>query len=69
MEFEEFKLNVANNIRELRNRLGLTQENMADYGFDVRHYQNIEAGRVNLSLETIHRLANVFKCKYREILD
>jgi len=34
---------------------------MEKFGFNIRHYQDIEGGKVNFTLETLYRLAGVFK--------
>lgn len=52
---------VGNNLREARKRAGLRQiEVEAKAGVAYRHYQNIEAGKVNVTLETLCRLATAF---------
>jgi transcriptional regulator with XRE-family HTH domain len=54
-------------MRVLRRARGLTQEDMAEHGFAVRHYQRIEAGR-SVSLQTIWKLARAFGVSPRVIL-
>ena len=52
---------AAKNIRELRIRADLTQEEAADHsGFHYKYYQKIESGTVNLTLDSIEKLAKVF---------
>ncbi|MCX6118867.1 MAG: helix-turn-helix transcriptional regulator [Proteobacteria bacterium] len=48
---------LSSNIRRLRLERGLTQEDMADYGFNYRHYQKLESGTYSPNLQTLHRLA------------
>jgi transcriptional regulator with XRE-family HTH domain len=52
---------IAKNIRALRLAKGLTQEDMADYGFGPRWYQRFESGRHTPSLPTLVKLARAFK--------
>lgn len=52
---------IAKNIRAQRLKKGLTQEDMADYGFGPRWYQRFESGRHVPSLPTLVKLAKAFK--------
>lgn len=54
-------------VRALREARALTQEDMMDLGFSLRHYQRIEAGR-SITLRTMWKLAKAFKVQPREIL-
>lgn len=54
-------------MRSLREARGLTQEDMMDHGFSLRHYQRIEAGR-SVTMRTLWKLAKAFKVPAREIL-
>jgi transcriptional regulator with XRE-family HTH domain len=54
-------------VRALREARALTQEDMMDLGFSLRHYQRIEAGR-SITLRTMWKLAKAFKLPAREIL-
>jgi transcriptional regulator with XRE-family HTH domain len=60
---------LANKVRELRRKNGLTQEQMRDHGFGYRYYQRIEAGEKDLRLSTLNRLANTFKVTINELFD
>lgn len=68
MSYEEFRRKVAVNIREARQRAGLTQEEMERFGFNIRHYQDIEGGKVNCTLETLYRLSRAFKITPESLL-
>lgn len=49
---------IAANVRRIRTRVGLTQEALAEVGgFDVRFVQKIERAKLNVSVETLVRLA------------
>lgn len=58
----EFVLeHVAANIRRLRRRRGQTQEALADQlKVDVRYLQRLEAGKINVGIVTLARLAVCF---------
>ena len=59
---------LASNIKQVRTRLELTQEEMADRGFNYRFYQKLESGTYSPNLFTLHRLAKAFKVKITEFL-
>lgn len=59
---------LARRIRERRKALGLTQEGLAERGeFDPRHVQKLEAAELNVSLETLCRLATALKMTLSEL--
>ena len=59
---------VGQNIREARIRAGLRQIDVNEkIGLTYRHYQNIEAGRVNLTVTTLCRLSRLFKIGVHEL--
>lgn len=55
-------------LKEQRHRLGLTQEDVAGMGFNLRYYAKIEAGQVNLTLHTLYRLSVAFDIDMRLLL-
>lgn len=61
MSYARFRQKVALKIKKARQRAGITQEGMEKHGFNIRHYQDIEGGKVNITLKTFYRLAQVFK--------
>ncbi len=63
MSYDRFCQKVASNIKKARKKAGLTQEEMARHGFNIRHYQDLESGKVRFTLETLYRLARTFKTK------
>ena len=71
MDFSVFRRKVGRKIRDLRLQRNLTQEDMdeGDSGIPYRTIQNIEAGRSNPSLKTIHKLAKIFQIKPKDLLD
>lgn len=53
---------VAANIRRLRLRAGLTQEEFAEAAeIDARYLQRIEAAEVNIGITLLERLANTLE--------
>lgn len=60
--YSRYLRQVSRNLKNARIASGLTQiEVHARTGLAYRHYQNLEAGRVNLTLETLYRLAKTFE--------
>ena len=61
MDTAIFLKEVGQNLREARKRAGMRQvEVETKAGVAYRHYQDIEAGKVNVSLDTLCRLAEAF---------
>ena len=68
--YERTRRALARRIRERRVALGLTQEGVAERGeFDVRHVQKLEAGELNVSLQTLCRLASALKLRLGELFE
>jgi transcriptional regulator with XRE-family HTH domain len=65
--FDRFCESFGQRVRSLRERRGLTQEDMMDRGFSLRHYQRIEAGR-SVTLRTLWKLARAFDVRPAELL-
>jgi transcriptional regulator with XRE-family HTH domain len=61
MTFVKFLTAISKNIKIIRKDRGLTQEDMARFGFNIRHYQDIESGKINLTLQTLYRIAKALK--------
>jgi transcriptional regulator with XRE-family HTH domain len=66
-EFDRYCERFGRRVRELRDSQGLTQEDMMERGFSLRHYQRIEAGR-SVTLRTLWKLAGAFGVQPRELL-
>ena len=47
-------------LRQMRKLRRLRQMDMAAFGLSYKYYQRIEAGQVNPTLLTMHRLASAF---------
>ncbi|MCC7157785.1 MAG: helix-turn-helix transcriptional regulator [Bryobacterales bacterium] len=58
---------LGNRIRSYREENGLTQEDMIFYGFSVRHWQKIEAGRP-FTVFTLLRISEAFKIPLDQLL-
>ena len=69
MTFDDFLQRVAANIRKARWVAGMTQEQVAEHGFGWRHYQEIEAGQRQVTLRTLHRLANIFGTTVADLVE
>jgi transcriptional regulator with XRE-family HTH domain len=59
---------VGRRVRDLRQQVGLTQEDMMSHGFERRYYQRIESGTVNLSLKSLNKLAKAFRVTVTELM-
>lgn len=60
---------MANNIKRIREKRGLTQVEAAEKaGLDPRYYPRIERGEINITLETLYKLVKALKVKASDIL-
>lgn len=60
---------VAGNVRRLRVRIGLTQEELAErLGAGVRWVQDVEAGRRGVQVRTLDRFARALEIDVAELL-
>lgn len=56
-------------FKEKRKKSGITQDDMAlRSGIDRSYIGRIERGEVNISLEKVYLLADVLKCKAKDLL-
>jgi transcriptional regulator with XRE-family HTH domain len=61
---------VARNLRRLRKAKGLSQSELAtDAGLHQHHVSEIENGRLDLRLGTIHKLARALGAAPRELFE
>lgn len=59
---------LAEGVRNRRKQLGLTQEAAAHaIGIATRHYQKIEAGEVNVTLQTLAQIAKSLDIEIRDL--
>ena len=69
MLFSKYLEQVGRNIRAARIKAELRQVDIEEkIGLNYRHYQDIEAGKSNLSIETLYRLAKLFKVDVKELV-
>lgn len=60
---------IAANVRRIRARLGLTQQDLEERtGFEIRFVQRLERGKVSMSVETLVRLAEALGVAPGELL-
>ena len=59
---------MGNRIRELRKARDLRQEDMARFGLSYKYYQRIEAGKVNMTLKTLEKIAGALGVDAAELL-
>jgi transcriptional regulator with XRE-family HTH domain len=61
---------LGKNIKAARKSCGLKQVEVYEgCGLTYRHYQNIEAGKVNVTVDTLLRLSKLFKISMRDLFD
>jgi transcriptional regulator with XRE-family HTH domain len=61
---------VAGNIKKIRTQKGYTQERLAELsGFHYKYYQKIESGMVNLTIDSLERLAKTLKISVSKLFD
>lgn len=66
---DELAARVALDIKRLRKRIGVTQEQLAErVGMNARKLQRIEAGRVDVRVSTLGRLAAALEVDVAELL-
>lgn len=42
-------------------------DDKSDYGIDIKHYQNIEQGRANITIETLYKICKKIEFHPNEI--
>ena len=60
-EQERFFRALGQRARRLRKRAGYSQEDMISFGFSVRHWQQIEAGKP-ITVSTLLRICKALRC-------
>jgi hypothetical protein len=65
--FEKYCERFGQRVKARRLELNLTQEDMMERGFSLRHYQRIEAGR-SVTLVTLWKLAQALKTEPAELV-
>lgn len=70
MAIPKIRLQLAKQLRKLRNEKNLTQEAMAErVGMDVRYYQRIESDKPNaVKIDTLEKLAKALNIPVWKLL-
>jgi len=69
MDLEEFKEGLATRLKALRTKKGLSQREVGEGGgLALQHYQRLEAGTVNPSVETLIKAADGLGVTLKELL-
>lgn len=63
----KFFKGLGHRIRELRQKAGYTQTDMIYFGFSIRHWHQIEAGRP-ITIPTLLRICRVFNMNLEDLL-
>jgi len=61
MDIDRLKKQLGLRLKELRLAKGLKQEDLEQLGFSYRYYGRIERGLVNITLDTLVRLCEIFE--------
>ena len=63
----DIKLSVGKRVKELRNKLGISQQEFADLaGLDRTYITSVECGKRNISIVNIEKLARALKVSLAE---
>ena len=66
----DIKENVGKRVKELRNKLGVSQEEFADMvELDRKYITSVECGRRNISIVNIEKLASAFNVTLKDFFD
>jgi transcriptional regulator with XRE-family HTH domain len=69
VKFTSYLRQVGRNLKIARTKSGFKQVDVYERGgITYRHYQNIEAGRVNVTLETLFRLSRIYKVRMEDLV-
>ena len=63
----DVKILVGQRVKELRNKLGISQEELADLaGLDRTYITSVECGKRNISIVNIEKLANALQVSLKD---
>lgn len=66
----DIKLLVGKRVRELRNSIGISQEELADLvGLDRTYITSVECGKRNISIVNIEKLTNALNVTLAEFFN
>jgi transcriptional regulator with XRE-family HTH domain len=63
-----FFLALGARLKKLRTSRGWRQEDMISYGFSLRHWQRIEAGKHPISVKTLLKISDAFKLRPETVI-
>lgn len=67
---ETFIINLGIHVRQIRERKGLSQQNLADdCGITQNQVGRIERAEINTSLKTLIKIANALDVEPKDLLD
>jgi transcriptional regulator with XRE-family HTH domain len=70
VQLEDFRSRVGQRIKTARWVAGWTQEEAASrVGLTFRHYAEMERGRTNPTLETLHRIAGAMNVRVADLVN
>lgn len=63
----DIKMRVGLRVKQLRNKLGISQEELADrVGLDRTYITSVESGKRNISIINVEKLANCLNVSLAE---
>ncbi len=66
----DIKIAVGKRIKELRNKLGISQEELADIAeLDRTYITSVECGKRNISIVNVEKLANALNVSLSEFFN
>ncbi len=66
----DIKILVGKRVKQLRNQLGISQEELADLaGLDRTYITSVECGKRNISIVNIEKLAIALKVTLKEFFN
>lgn len=66
----DIKILVGRRIKELRNKLGISQEELGDLAnLDRTYITSVECGKRNISIVNIEKLANALDVNLKDFFD
>ena len=66
----DIKIAVGKRIKELRNKLGVSQEELADIAeLDRTYITSVECGKRNISIVNVEKLANALNVSMSEFFN
>lgn len=66
----DIKILVGQRVKELRNKLGISQEELADLaGLDRTYITSVECGKRNISIVNIEKLSIALKVSLKEFFN